>query len=164
VTRADVISKLSAAGVNATPVWLLLDSDYEPVSLERVREIANACLDSLPPELITYRDIAGVRVRKPLWVEEAGDCETHSIILWAWAMVGNWLRAVRTREKRGGLAFGFLLYVAEPRAENGYRNGRHCICWFIDHAGAVRFFEFGDNDETTLTSNELLTIFGGGAA
>lgn len=164
MTRSDVIAQLSSAGLRVGPGFLLLDNDYEPVSLDAVREIASALLDALPPELVAVQDRGGIRHRVPRWTPEAGDCETHSIALWVWAMIGNWLRAVRSKEKRGGLAFGFVAYVAEPRAENRYRAGGHAICWFIDHARQLRFYEFGDNSETDLTPTERASVFGGGAA
>ena len=162
MTRAELQSVLRSAGVH-TSGWMLLDNEFEPVSLERVRAIAQACLDSLPSELVTWREVGGGKsVRVPLWVAEAGDCETHSIVLWAWAMVGNWLKAVR-EGKRGGLALGFLVYVAQPKPGNT-RQGHHAIVWFVDHARQVRFYEFGDNSETTLSSDELFTVSYGFAA
>lgn len=154
LSRQQVIDIIRASGIN-TAGWKFPDASFETVSAEWVRATAAACLDALPPELVQTRNIGGgLTHRVPLWVSDAGDCETHSVVLFAWGIIGNWLRAVRDRVNRGGTAWGFLFYVAEPRAENGYRKGPHSICWFIDHSRTLRFFEFGDNFPTELTPTE----------
>lgn len=150
----ELLSLLSQSGLT-TRKWQFPDGSFETVSEEWVSAVASACLAALPPEIVTVRKLGGGKTLPvPLWVADAGDCETHSLVLAAWGMVGNWTRAVRDRVKRGGTAFGVLFYTATPRPENGYRNGRHSICWFVNHEKQVRFFEFGDNDVTTLTVEE----------
>jgi hypothetical protein len=164
MTRAELILTLNRNGINVGSGWLLLDNNYEPITKQKIEAIANACLDSLPPELVTYYDVGGGKtVRIPKWVPEAGDCDNASLILWVWAMVGNWLKAVQGGLNRGGLAAGILLYSAQGRPENRGRTGPHCICWFIDPENTLRFYEFGDASETSLLPIEKASVFGGSA-
>lgn len=158
LTRQQLTDILRARGVN-TAGWVFADDSFETVSPEWVLRTAEACLDALPPALVEVVAVGGGKTtRRPRWVKEAGDCETQSIVAFAWGMVGNWHRATLDQVPRGGLAYGFLFYSAGPmRPENGYRGGRHCICWFVDHLGALRFFEFGDMALTELNEGEILT-------
>jgi len=155
--QSDVFALFARAGIPLGSCRLL-DSTFESISLERLREIASALLDALPPELVVVRDVGGVPCRTPRWVPEAGDCETHSFVLFAWCLVGNWVRAVRDGVDRGGLACGPIIYTAVPRLQNEFRSGRHSIMWHVDHSGVLCFFDFGINAPTELLPSELASI------
>jgi rare lipoprotein A len=147
-------------------LWQLADSTYETVSADWVVENWNAWLESRPSELVVFGDAAGKTIRlRPLWIAEACDCDDLSIGNVAYAQVGNALSAQKTRLPRGGLAFGFLFYMAGPsRVENFGVSGMHSINWFIDHDSTVRFFEPGVGRAVELLDPERATATFGLAA
>lgn len=135
---------LTAAGLPAYS-WQFPDVSYETVSADAVLDNWNAWLESRPAALVMFRDAGGKSVReRPLWIAEVSDCDNLALGTVAHFQVGNALRARRTGEQRGGLAYGFLFYTAGPaRPENFGVLGGHSINWFVDHDSTVKFFEPG---------------------
>jgi hypothetical protein len=147
-------------------IWQLPDSSYETVSADWVRDNWSAWLDARPAELCVFRDAGGKPIReRPLWITDACDCDNLALGVVAHAQVGNALSAQKTRLPRGGVAFGFLFYMAEPAREENFRvDGWHAINWFVDHLGAVCFFEPGVGQVVELLDTERGTACFGLAA
>jgi hypothetical protein len=145
----------------ATAEALMLDAKYEPVSRDAVEKMSGAWLNTIPMECVIYEDVGGgKRIRRPLWIPEAGDCDRHAFSFYSHVQTGEWLAAVKTKDGRGGAAFGTLCYVAEPRTENRFRDGRHCINWLLEPDGTtISFWEPGDSGWTTLTPSEKESIY-----
>lgn len=144
ITQKQVRDILVAAKIPGW-LWQLPDDNYETVSEDWVRDNWSAWLDARPAELVIFRDAGGKSVRdRPVWIAECDDCDNLAIGSVAHAQVGNALAAKATGAARGGLAYGFLFYVANPaRPENFGVFGPHSIQWFIDHSLTLRFFEPG---------------------
>lgn len=157
LTQQQVRSILLAEGIPALG-WQLPDLSFETVSAQWVEENYLARIASLPPELVTTLDVGGGLTRRvPLWIAEAGDCETWAIIFSAYGYIGNILKAVQSGQPRGGLAYGPLFYVSIPRAECRYRAGMHSIQWYIDNDGQFRTYEEGTGDALELLPQEKAT-------
>lgn len=165
MTQAELRTKLLGAGLSAT-LWQLPDDSYEPCSIEFVLANWQAWLDSRPAELCLFEDVAGKSIRTaPRWVANAGDCDNLGLGTMAWADCGNALKAVQTSTARGGLAYGVMFYDAAPaRPDNFNVSGPHCINWFVDQAGWVRFFEPGQGKEVYPTAIERASAWFGLAA
>lgn len=161
MTQAELRSLLTAAGLPAL-LWQLPDVSYEPVSHLWVRGNWLAWLDARPAELVVFRDAGGKRIReRPLWLSEASDCDNLAIGTVAHGQVGNALRSRRVGA-RGGLAYGFLFYVAGPaRLENSNIAGGHAINWFVSPEHEVCFFEPGNGELVTLNTQERSTSWFG---
>lgn len=165
MTQSDLRSLLVAAGLPAS-LWQLPDLTYETVTENFVMENWLAWLDARPEELVTRYDVGGGLMRRiPRWIESAGDCDNLAIGTTAWANTGNALAAVKRKQARGGLAYGFLFYVAGPaRLENFKIAGGHSINWFITPLNQVRFFEPGMGELVDLNTTERSTSWFGLAA
>jgi len=144
MTQIELRQILTAAGVPAG-LWQLPDETYESVSRDFVLANWRAWLEARPVELVVFGEVGGKRVRlRPLWVKENSDCDNLAIGTTAWAQTGNALAAVRRKEIRGGLAYGFNFYQAGPaRPDNFGIAGGHSINWFVDPYHVVGFFEPG---------------------
>ena len=173
ISAADIIQLFVNAGAPASVFWggfRLPDLGYETCDRAFVQASYEDCLDMLPPECVEVRQIGygkSVRVMKHTMRDgdtqnEAGDCDTHGLVFTAHCVVGNWRKALRTHTRRGGLAFGFIDYVAIAKADDG-RAGGHDRNWFVNHEGQLDFFEPGDNAFPTMLREELATISGGRA-
>lgn len=175
LTQAQLIDLFVAAG--APPAvfgpfgkFQLPDRAGETCSREFVQASFNDLLDSLPPECIATRPIGGgksVRVLRHTMAggdleNEAGDCDTHSLVVTAHCAVGNWRKSLRTGTRRGGLWFGFLDYLAIAKPGDG-RAGGHSRNWFVTPAHTLEFFEPGDNAFPAMLREELASLFGGRA-
>ncbi len=165
MTQQELRTLLTAAGLPAS-LWQLPDATYETVSEEFVLENWRAWLDARPPELIKMIDVGGgARRPVPLWVDSAGDCDNLSIGTTAWANTGNALAAVKRKQARGGLAYGFQFYLAGPaRRENFNIAGGHAINWFVNPLRVVRFFEPGMGEFVDLNTQERSSSWFGLAA
>jgi hypothetical protein len=148
----------------------LLDRNYETCSEDFILQSYEDCLDSLPPECVTTRQVGGgktVRVMRHTMADgddenEAGDCDDHTLIFWSHCVTGNWKKACRTGIRRGGLCMGPLEYVAIAKPSDVLPGG-HDRNWFIDHDQKLKFFDPGMASIVTLEPVELQSISGGEA-
>ena len=147
--------------------WQLPDVVFATVANDYAPAVWSAWLDSLranAPECLEQRPVGGGKTRPvPRYIAEAGDCENHALLMMAHALMGQWISAAQGGA-RVGRAFGVLFYVAQPRAENGWRAGGHAKVWWINHAGEFRTFEPGDGEEQALNPVEINTAAFGLAA
>lgn len=154
MTRDALKSLLLNAGLPAG-LWQLPDKEYEPVSDAFVLKNWAAWVAARPDELTEITTIKGYARRCPKWLPESGDCDNLAIGSMAWADTGNALAAEKRKQKRGGLAYGTLFYVAGPaRADNFGVSGGHAINWYVRHSLEVMFFEPGVGEIVNLTQVE----------
>lgn len=146
--------------------WQLPDTVYETVSELWVGENWTWWLESRAPELVQWGERAGKRVRiGPIWFPNSRDCENLAFGTTAHGMEGNAISAVKTGKPLGGLAYGFMIYIAGPaRPENFNASGGHSINWFVDHDLKLRFFEPGVGKFVELNSAERNSAWFGFAA
>lgn len=170
ITRESLIQLFVDAGTPAGVFSLfggfrLADNVYETCSREFVQASYEDLLDILPVECVTTRNVGGgktVRVMRHTMADgdlqnEAGDCDTHGHVFMAHCVVGNWVKALRTKTRRGGLALGVIDYVAIAKAGDG-RAGGHDRNWFIDHDHKLNWFEPGDNAFPVMLREEVESI------
>lgn len=156
--RTQLIQALEAGGVpNAwEPFATQLDgARFTTVSPKWVREVWEAGVKALAanaPELVADG--------RPLYVVNGFNCRGHSLFIYAHGMIGFATLGASQKLDYDGVAFGWLRFLAEPRAENRFRSGPHRILWHIDHEGRFRTFEGGDGEEDQLTEGELKSIMG----
>lgn len=156
MTRGQLYNILVAGGLQVTLTGLA-DDYYGTVSPAWVLKNYEAWLAARPLELTkTVKLGGGVTRRVALWTAEASDCDNLALGLMVHGQVGNALAAVRAggqtgaqERHAGGLAFGVVFYTATQRVRGG-----HAINWFVDHDGALMFFEPGTGDFVTLTAGE----------
>jgi len=165
-TQIQLRERLLALSIPAW-TWQLADAGFETVDRSLPLEVWHAWIQSLrdnAPECLATIEIGGGKSRTvPRWIEEAADCENHSLMCFAHFLTGSWIFAARGGPRRGR-CFGLVFYTAQPRAENRHRAGGHAALWCIDHAGEFRFFEPGDGEETALLEVERSSAFFGLAA
>lgn len=168
LTRDQLIGILGGAGI---PAAELFDPDtlganlFVTVSREWVASVCQAALDELrlnAPQLVQARPIAGTSKTTlvPRYILNGFCCRGHALKMYSHGMTGFALQAANspTPLDHDGLAFGFYHFTASPRAENGYRDGRHEKVWGVDHAGQFFSFEPGDNSAEQETAAELATV------
>lgn len=178
IARPQVVNAFVAAGAPVEafsgmyPRFSLADATFETCSPEFVQRSYEDCLDSLPPECVTTRDIGGgktVRVMRHTMMaggdsgNESGDCDDHGHVFMAHCIVGNWKKAIRTGTRRGGLALGVVDYIAIPKAEDR-RQGCHDRNWFINHDLSLWWFEPAENRFVTMLPAEVASLTYGRAA
>jgi hypothetical protein len=169
LTRAQLIATLAGAGVPVARVNLLAPDEisgdrFSTVSREWVADVWRETIAELrldAPSLISSREIGGGKsVTVPRYFLNGFCCRGHALKVYSNGMMGFALKAAAspTPLDHDALAFGFIHYTAEPRAENLGRDGRHEILWGLDHDGKFFVYEPGDGDGETLTSTELASI------
>lgn len=162
-SRSQLYGRLAACGVPTLGVTVQ-GNIFASVSREWVREIWIAGLASLErnaPGLVDVRQLGGGKSQLvPRYLLNGFNCRGHSLYLYAHGMLGFALKAANAAAPldHDALAFGFLYYTAEPRADTLGRAGRHEQLWFLDHAGEFQTFEGGDGEENEMTPTELASI------
>jgi hypothetical protein len=116
------------------------------------------------PALVEVLDLGNGRSRRvPVYVAEGFCCRGHGLCVYAHGMLGFAMQGVAAKLHgvplaHDALAFGFLEFLAWPRADNRQRSGPHQQVWFIDHDGRFQTFEPGDGEENEFTAEELASI------
>lgn len=161
ITRDQLLELLTASGASPMAAIMCGDEQLETVSGDWVRENWLAWLDARPDELVIWEVVYGVRMRvRPRWIAEVSDCDNLALGVVAHAQVGNALAAVHTGAARGGLAFGVLFYQAGPARPGNYGvAGGHAINWYVEHSGALSFWEPGVGHNVELTPEEKASVW-----
>jgi len=165
LTRTQLNAAFAAAQV---PAWTwagaasIQGNTFATVSREWVASVWVAGLEELrlnAPELLDTRALGGGKTQLvPRYDPDAFCCRGHGLFFYSRGMMGFALKGARAQLDHDALAFGFMHYTAEARAENLRRAGRHEQLWFIDHAGQFQTFEEGDGEENEMTPAELASI------
>lgn len=165
--RSQLIGALSVGSVPAAALGpaSLNGTTFATVSRDWVSATWAAGVRALrlnAPALVAARPIgaSGETELVPRYVLNGFNCRGHTLFLYAHGLTGFALQAATssTPLDHDALAFGFLHYTARPNSTNLGRAGRHCILWFIDHAGVFQSYEPGDGEENELTPEELASI------
>jgi hypothetical protein len=160
LTRSQLVGAFSAGSV---PPWALsLNGDvFATVSREWV-EAGVRALRLNAPALVASRPIgaSGETQLVPRYVLRGFNCRAHALFVYTHGLTGFACQAADSPVPldHDALAFGFLHYTARPNSTNLGRDGRHCILWFVDHAGTFQSYEPGDGEENELTPEELASI------
>lgn len=165
LTREQLNNTLSAAGIPLS-AWFLaqgLQGDkFSTVSREWVARVWSYGVEALAlnaPELVETLHIGGGKTRRvPRYVLNGFNCRGHSLFLYAHGMTGFAKSAAAAPLDHDALAFGFMHFTSEPRADNRDRAGRHGQLWFIDNEGTFQSFEGGDGEENEMTPTELASV------
>jgi hypothetical protein len=169
LSRAQLIATLVAQNIPVGRQNLFAPDElsgniFSTVSREWVADVWEATIAELrldAPSLLAPRQIGGGKtITVPRYLLNGFCCRGHALKVYSNGMIGFALKAAAspTPLDHDALAFGFIHYTAEPRAENLGRDGRHEILWGVDHDGKFFVYEPGDGDDETLTPTELASI------
>jgi len=154
VNRVELINCLSRAGY-FTGAWNLDDDEYSPVSVAFIDLAHEEWLKSLPPELLTHRDVGGGKtVPASRWIIEAYDCDNIARDFGCFLSRCMAVDAVKRAIGYGNIAAGKFNFMPKP----GFG---HAINWFMDYDGCIHNFDAGSGQLDYLTHAQLATISAG---
>jgi hypothetical protein len=155
VTRADVITSLISQGL-FNGLWDLDDMNYESLSWQFVTEARAAWLETLPAELVAWRELglSGKVVKTVKWLPEVFDCDNIARDFGVYLARCMAAKAVREDKALGNVAAGKLNFQPTPTTA-------HAINWFIDHNGRANTYDAGADILNPLSAADARTVSNG---